>query len=58
MPIRQASTAVAVAWAHVEAWSSHDFDKARKSLVADVRVTATTTQPPRLSQIRRASTTT
>jgi len=39
------SHAVAVARAHVEAWSNHDWDKARKSLAADVRVTATTTLP-------------
>jgi hypothetical protein len=45
MPIRQESPAVAVARAHVEAWSNHDFDAARRSLAADVHVTATTTQP-------------
>jgi SnoaL-like domain len=39
------SPAVAVARAHVEAWSNHDFDTARKYLAPDVRVTATTTQP-------------
>ena len=39
------SPAVAVARAHVEAWSNHDFDTARDSLAADVRVTSTTTQP-------------
>jgi hypothetical protein len=39
------SHAVAVARAHVEAWSNHDFDTARKYLAPDVRVTATTTQP-------------
>ena len=37
--------AVAIARAHVEAWSNHDFDTARNGLAADVRVTATTTQP-------------
>jgi limonene-1,2-epoxide hydrolase len=37
--------AVAIARAHVEAWSNHDFDAARNSLAPDVRVTATTTQP-------------
>jgi SnoaL-like domain len=37
--------AVAVAGAHVEAWSNHDFDTARKGLAPDVHVTATTTQP-------------
>jgi hypothetical protein len=29
----------------VHAWSNHDFDTARGSLAADVKVTATTTQP-------------
>jgi hypothetical protein len=37
--------AVAIARAHVEAWSNHDFDTARNSLAPDVKVTATTTQP-------------
>lgn len=37
--------AVAIARAHVEAWSNHDFDAARNGLAPDVRVTATTTQP-------------
>jgi SnoaL-like protein len=37
------SQAVAIARAHVEAWSNHDYDAARKSLAADVKVTATTT---------------
>jgi hypothetical protein len=37
--------AVAIARAHVEAWSNHDFDTARNALAPDVRVTATTTQP-------------
>jgi hypothetical protein len=37
--------AVAIARAHVEAWTNHDFDTARKYLAPDVRVTATTTQP-------------
>jgi hypothetical protein len=39
------TAAVAIARAHVEAWSNHDFDTARESLAPDVRVTATTTQP-------------
>jgi hypothetical protein len=39
------SSAIAVARAHVEAWSRHDFDKARKSLADDVKVHVTTTQP-------------
>ena len=37
--------AVAIARAHVEAWSNHDFDTARAALAPDVRVTAITTQP-------------
>ena len=39
------SPAVAIARAHVEAWSNHDFDTARKGLAPDVKVTATTTLP-------------
>ena len=39
------SPAVAIARAHVEAWSNHDFDAARGSLASDVEVTASTTQP-------------
>ena len=39
------SKAVAVARAHVEAWSNRDYDRARKSLAEDVHVTVTTTQP-------------
>ena len=42
---QQESPAIAVARAHVEAWSNHDFDTARSTLAPDVRVTATTTQP-------------
>jgi hypothetical protein len=40
-----ASPAAAVARAHVEAWSSHDFDTARSALAPDVKVTATSTDP-------------
>jgi len=42
------SPAVAIARAHVEAWSNHDFDAARGSLASDVEVSASTTQqyPP------------
>jgi len=36
--------AVAVARAHIEAWSHHDWEKARRSLAPDVHVTVTTTQ--------------
>jgi hypothetical protein len=41
----QASPAVAIARAHIDAWSNHDFDAARHILAADVHVTTTTTQP-------------
>ena len=37
--------AVAVARAHVQAWSSHDFDTARSMLAGDVKITATSTDP-------------
>jgi hypothetical protein len=43
MPIHQDSTAVAVARAHVEAWSNHDFDAARRGLADGVEVVVTTT---------------
>jgi hypothetical protein len=45
MPAQHESPAIAIAHAHIEAWSNHDFDAARNSLAADVKVTATTTQP-------------
>jgi hypothetical protein len=45
MSAPQESPAIAIARAHVEAWSNHDFDTARGALAPDVRVTATTTQP-------------
>ena len=45
MSAQNESPAVAVARAHVEAWSNHDFDAARSGLAPDVRVTSTTTQP-------------
>jgi hypothetical protein len=41
----QDSPAVALARAHVEAWSKHDFAKARTGLAPDVHVTAVTTLP-------------
>jgi SnoaL-like domain len=44
-PVLRDSPAVAVAHAHAEAWSNHDWDRAREGLATDVRVTATTTQP-------------
>ncbi|HKR75431.1 MAG TPA: nuclear transport factor 2 family protein [Rhodanobacter sp.] len=37
--------AVAVARAHIKAWSNHDFAAARKSLAADIHFTAMSTQP-------------
>jgi len=37
--------AVAVALAHIDAWSHHDFEAARKNLAKDVHVTVRTTQP-------------
>ena len=48
MSVQPEPAAVAIARAHVEAWSNHDFDTARKSLASDVHVTATTTMaaPP------------
>jgi hypothetical protein len=45
MSAQHESPAVAIARAHVEAWSNHDFDAARRGLAPDVQVTATTTQP-------------
>ena len=45
MSTNQHSPATAIARAHVEAWSSQDFDQARSLLAPDVRVTATTTAP-------------
>jgi hypothetical protein len=38
-------TAVAVARAHVEAWSNHDYDRARASLAPDVHVLAVSVDP-------------
>jgi hypothetical protein len=37
--------AVSIARAHVEAWSNHDYETARKGLAGDVTVTATSTMP-------------
>jgi hypothetical protein len=39
------SPAVALARAHAEAWSHHDWDAARKMLAPNVHVTTMTTQP-------------
>jgi hypothetical protein len=38
------SRAAAMAQAHCEAWSNHDYAKAREALAPDVKVTATSTQ--------------
>jgi SnoaL-like domain len=43
--VQHEAPAVAIARAHVEAWSNHDFDTARNGLAPDVRITATRTQP-------------
>jgi hypothetical protein len=43
MPVLQDSPAVALARAHADAWSRHDWARAQDGLAADVRVTATTT---------------
>jgi hypothetical protein len=43
MPVHEESPAVAVALAHVNAWSNHDYDAARALLADDVKVTVTTT---------------
>jgi len=50
--------AVTIARAHVEAWSNHDYDEARKSLAADVKVTVTTTIEGARRRISQVSTTT
>lgn len=42
---QQNTPAVALAIAHAEAWSNHDWDKARAMLAHDVHVVATSTQP-------------
>jgi len=39
------SPAVIAALSHIEAWSNHQWDKARKLLAPDVHVIAMTTQP-------------
>ncbi len=45
MPTQQESPALTVARAHVEAWSTKDWDKARSMLAPDVKVIAMTTAP-------------
>jgi hypothetical protein len=39
------SKAVAAARAHIEAWSNHDFETAKKLLAPDVQVNVATNQP-------------
>jgi SnoaL-like domain len=43
--LHRESSAVARARAHVQAWSTHDFEAARAGLAPDVEVTVTTTKP-------------
>ena len=45
MSAQTEAPAVAIARAHVDAWSTHDFDKARSILADDVNVTASSTNP-------------
>jgi len=45
MSLQQNSAAVAVASAHVEAWSRRDYDAARAALADDVWVTAIAADP-------------
>jgi len=41
----QDSPAVKIALAHIDAWSNHDWDKAKKLLAPNVHAVVTTTQP-------------
>ena len=43
--IKTDSRAIGIAKDHVGAWSSHDWDEARKLLARDVKVKVSTTQP-------------
>ena len=45
MSAQHESKAIAIARAHVEAWSKHDFDTARGMLAPGVTVTAMSTTP-------------
>ena len=45
MSVQPEPAAVAIARAHVEAWTNHDFDTARSLLSDDVEVTATSPDP-------------
>ncbi len=42
---QQDAPAVAIARAHIEAWSHHDWDKTRELLAPNVHAVVTTTQP-------------
>jgi hypothetical protein len=44
-PAMKDSPAVAVALAHIDAWSRHDWAKTKELLAPDVHATVTTTQP-------------
>ena len=45
MSAQHDAKAVAIARAHVEAWSHHEFDQARSLLAPDVEVSASSTHP-------------
>ena len=45
MSAQHDAKAVAIARAHVEAWSHHEFDQARSMLAPDVEVSASSTHP-------------
>jgi hypothetical protein len=45
MSSQHESTAVAVARAHIEAWSNRDYDRTRASLAPDVHVKAASVDP-------------
>jgi SnoaL-like domain len=46
---QQDAPAVAIARAHIEAWSHHDWEKTRELLAPDVHAVVTTTQPMKAS---------
>jgi hypothetical protein len=45
MAVEHDAPAVAIARAHVDAWSNHDYDTAREGLAPDIRLTLAGTQP-------------
>lgn len=49
MMTQQDAPAVAIARAHIEAWSHHDWEKTRELLAPNVHAVVTTTQPGMLS---------